>query len=105
MAKSEEKVNNDFVRLKKRFINPEQVMSIHANEATLTHTNNEFFLTFYRIEPPLVLNEGDKKALKEANDIDAVAVAKIVLSPSFARAVGKVFEDQLDKFEDSIGGS
>lgn len=96
-AQSEEAV---LIKLKKSFVNPNNVQTIFANEMTVSHTNREFFVSFYRLEPPLILGEEDKAALLEMESVDAVLVARLAITPEFARAVTKALEINIGKYDE-----
>ena len=94
-----ENANENIFQFRKNFVNPDSVKAIHANEATINYTPTEFFVTFYRLEPPIVLDEKDKQKVKEEGSLDAIAVSKIVITPSFARAFHRVLSDQLKSYD------
>lgn len=90
----------DFVTLKKKYVNPLGVQTIFANEMTVSHTSNEFFLSFYRLEPPIVLDEEDKAELLKMDSLDAVLVTKIAITPEFAEATLEALKINIEKFKE-----
>lgn len=97
--KNEAKEISELIALKKKFVNPNSVETIFANEMTASHTNREFFISFYRLEPYMVIDEEDKAALLEKENIDAVMVSRIVVTPDFAKAILKALQENIDKFD------
>ena len=70
-------------------INPEQIKPTYINDAIVTHTNDEFFITFSQIERPAILSE---EKIKELSSIDAIAKSKLIVSPAFFKRIIEVFE-------------
>ena len=83
-------------RLKKIWKNTDNLKTEYSNDMTVNHTEQEFFLSFFRTEPPLVFEEED---LKEINEIDALLVAKVAVTPEFAKRIMKALDDNIKTFE------
>lgn len=45
-------------------INPDNLSSLHINDMLVTHTENEFFISFFQIEPPGITDVSEVKGLK-----------------------------------------
>lgn len=76
--------------------NPKAVSPIYTNDMSVTFSDREIFVTFSLIEPPLFANEDE---FRNTNQIDATAVAKIVMTPEFAEIAVKALADLLDKYK------
>jgi len=68
-------------RLPITFIVPEQLPVIFANHMLVSHTEDEFFLTFFQLTPP-VLIEGGQLKFEDIKGAEAKAVARISISAS-----------------------
>ena len=76
--------------------NPDDLRPIATNDFLVSHSEKEFFLTFSIMEPPTIL---DVAELLKLHQIEAVAVAKLVLSPEFAKRILKALEKNIEGFE------
>ena len=92
--KTNSKVVGKQVRISRK--NPDNVRTVFANDLVVTHTKNEFFLTFSEIELPPIL---EKKAFQELQEIEAIARVKMVVTLEFAKAIVKTFSSNIDTFE------
>jgi hypothetical protein len=82
--------------LKKSWKNPEGIRTEFSNDMTINHTDDEFFISFWRTELPTVFDPDELKKMKE---IDTVLVAKVVVTSEFAKKVNKALEDNIKKHE------
>ena len=85
--------------LKIRRVNPDGVRSVPVNDRLITHTKQEFYITFSSIEPPTILDEKD---LEDLQGIDAVARAKLVVSLDFAEAIIKALSINIENYKNEI---
>ncbi len=76
--------------------NPDNLRPISVNDLLITHTRNEFFLTFSIVEPPPFLEE---KEFEDLHEIKAIARVKLVLSPEFTEATIKALSSNLESFK------
>jgi len=76
--------------------NPDNVRPIAVNDLLITHSRDEFFLTFSMIEFPPILEEKDFENLQE---VEAIAMVKIVVTPEFADALSQTLSKNLDSFK------
>jgi hypothetical protein len=74
-------------------VNPDQIRPAYANDFLVTHTEREFFFTFSLLEPLGVM---DPKELEGINEVAAIAVAKIVVSPRLAQEIVNVLSGNLE---------
>lgn len=68
-------VESKEVKIKR--VNPDNILPIFVNDFLITHSENEFFLTFSVIEPPAIL---DFEELNLINNVDAITRIKAVLT-------------------------
>lgn len=80
--------------------NPDNIRLVPANDLVVTHTKNEFYLTFSIFEPPPIL---DKEELAQLEEADAIATAKLVISPEFAEAVVTVLSRNVEAYKQHAG--
>ena len=100
MAKKVESIQKKVVvELKKIWKNPNNVATEYSNDMTVTHTEQEYFISFYRTEPPTVF---DPEELKGINKIDTVLVAKVAVTPGFAKRIRKALDDNIKTFEKKL---
>lgn len=76
--------------------NPQNIQSIFVNDMVVTHSNNEFFLTFSLIEPPIAL---DEKQAEDIKKVESVARVKLAVTPDFAQKIVKALEINIKGFE------
>lgn len=77
-------------------INPDNIRSVFANDLLVTHSDNEFFLTFSEIEIPPILEEKD---LQNLTTIEAITRIKLIITPRFAEAILKTLSSNLDNYK------
>lgn len=63
---------------------PENLPTQYATNVIVTHTDNEFIVSFFETFPPLIVGEPDQvqKQVEALESIRARCVARIVVSPS-----------------------
>ena len=98
------KVDSDQAKIvvktpKKKWKNPNNLKAEYCNDMTVNHTEQEFFLSFFLTEPPLAFDEED---LKIINEIDALLVAKVAVTPEFAKRIRKALDDNIKTFEETM---
>jgi hypothetical protein len=80
-------------------VNPGNIRPSFANDFIVSHSENEFFLTFAVLEPPGVLEE---KELEGMQQIESIAVAKIAVTPRFAEAIMNALSKNIDIYKEGI---
>ena len=75
-----------------RRTDPNDVPLIFANDFAMTNTGNDVFLVFSQVQPPVDLKAETIGAMTE---LPAVAVAKVVVNITLAKAIVKVMGDNL----------
>jgi hypothetical protein len=81
-------------------VNPDQIRPAPANDFLVTHTPTEFFLTFSLMEPLGVM---DPKELEKVDEIPAIAVAKVVVSPKLAQEIANVLSINIETHRKRYG--
>ncbi len=77
--------------------NPGNLQSVFANDFLASHTENAFFLVFSSVEPPtLTRSEADILTMSE---IEASAVAKVVITPDLAKKIVVALNANIKNFE------
>jgi hypothetical protein len=85
------------VRIKR--LNPDGIRSVPANDLIITHSKQEFYLTFSSIEPPPILEEKD---LEDLEQVDALARSKLVISLDFSEAILKALSMNIEAFKQEM---
>lgn len=80
--------------------NPTNLKPEYMNDFIVGHTANEFFLTCSMIEPPQTFSEQE---LKELSSIEAIAIAKFVVTPEYAVRIRNALTTNIDKYEAKFG--
>ena len=80
-----------------RRVNPLGIRSVYVNDFSVIHSPNEVYLTFSQVEPPDV--SADQK-LADVQTVDAVAVARLVVTPEFAKAIVTTLDENLKRLEE-----
>jgi hypothetical protein len=75
--------------------NPEGLKPEYVNDLIVTHSDNEFFITFSQIERPALLSEEE---LDKLATIDAIAQSKIVVTPTFIKRMLEVLTENYKKY-------
>ena len=80
-------------------VNPGNIKPSFVNDCLVSHSDSEFFLTFGVIEPPGILDEKELQALQQ---VEAIAVAKIAVTPKFAEAILNALSKNIDNYKEGI---
>jgi hypothetical protein len=101
MAKSKQGIKTEEKLVRKRVriarVNPDNLKPIFANDFTVSHTDREFFFNFSVLEPLGILDENQLNRMKSIN---AIATAKIVVTPQFAEAILKALSINIDNYKE-----
>jgi hypothetical protein len=79
---------------------PEGTVSRYATNLTVQHTDHEFIISFYEIDPPLLLGSAEENAakLKELEAVQAELVARIIVAPRRMPEFIRVLQENLDHY-------
>jgi len=75
----------------------EDIPIFHVNHIFVTHTTDEFFVTFAQIHPPYLL-ELTKEEVEELSYIPAKVVARIALTPTKMKELIDTLDKNYKKF-------
>jgi len=75
----------------------EKVPIAYANYIFITHTGNEFFVTFAQIHPPYLISP-KKEDIERIQSIPATVVSRIALTPSKTKELIDVLQDNYNKY-------
>ncbi len=75
--------------------NPDCIKPAYVNDLIVTHSNNEFFITFSQIEHPAILTDD---GLINFETIDSIAMSKIIVSPEFFQKMIEVLQTNYKNF-------
>lgn len=72
----------------------------YATNITIQHTENEFFLSFYEIRPPLLLGNQDEisREIDNIDYVEAECVARIAVCPNKMHTILKAMQENYDNF-------
>jgi hypothetical protein len=71
---------------------PEQMAGVYANFANVSHSDYEFTITFARVDHEV-----------EEDEVPGVVVAKVAMTPRFARELIDALEDNYSKWRTREG--
>jgi hypothetical protein len=81
----------------------EGIISRYATNMAIQNTENEFVISFFELQPPLLLGEPDdiQEKLKKIKSVRAECVARVIISnakmPDFIAALQQNYEKSLEK--------
>ena len=87
------------LQLKVERTNPDNIRSVPVNDVIVTHSQNEFFITFSSVEPPAIL---DPNELSKLTAIDAITRSKIVVNAEFLEALIKALNINLERYKKNV---
>jgi len=80
---------------------PEDMKSVFANYMLITHTDDEFFITFCEFVPPMLV---DETALEKVTHIKARALVRVVIPAtrmaSFVKAISENFAKYAERHKE-----
>lgn len=79
---------------------PEGTISRYANNIVVQHTEHEFILSFFEIQPPLLLGSPEEQAAKlvALGAVRAECVARIIMSPSRIQSFIEVLQRNYENY-------
>jgi len=92
-----EKTQEVYVKeVRKNFINPNDIKVEFSNDMTINHNEREFFMSFWLTEQPMIFSKEDVEGIET---VESVLVAKVVMTPPFARAILKALQKNIKGFD------
>lgn len=78
--------------------------TVYANQMFIQHTDNEFFLIFGELMPPIAAGSQDerRKKLQSLSGITIRPVVKIALSPPFMLRMAEAVQENVEKFRGTV---
>ncbi len=91
----------DGMMLPVEFYVPEGIVSRYATNLVVQHTEHEFIVSFYEVQPPLLLGtpEENKAALEHLGEVRATCVARIIIAAGRMAEFVKVLQDNVATYE------
>jgi len=77
---------------------PPDMQALFANHMTVQHMEQTFLITFYQGRPPLTLGL-DSEAIQAIEEVEAHAVAQIVVPASNMPGFVRALEDNLERYQ------
>ena len=83
---------------------PPGLISKYANNVVVTHSEDEFFISFFEVTPPILIGSPEeiRSKLEQQQTIRAECVAKIIVSPGKMPAFINALQENFDKFQSRI---
>ena len=80
------------------YVIPEDLEAHFSDSFQVTHSENEFTISFFQVQYPFISTE-DPEAIKKIKKIPSRCVVRVVVTPNQIRKVSKALQDNLDKYE------
>jgi hypothetical protein len=78
------------------WIIPDDLKPQYANQITVQNTPSEFYISFFHLRPPFVLEGQD---LSEVRTVRAECMAQIVISPDQAQRLLETLAKNLERYQ------
>lgn len=85
------------VRLPIRIEGAEDMPIVYTNYTFVTHTGDEFFLTFAQLHPPYLVSP-TKEDIESLKSISATVVSRIALTPGKFKELIDVLQENYQKY-------
>lgn len=95
-----------YIKLPIEWHTPEGLISRYANNIIVQHTPQEFIVSFFETQPPLMLGNSEEtaKQLKTMKSVRSLCVSRIIISPDrigdFINALQTNYQNYLSKKSD-----
>jgi hypothetical protein len=79
---------------------PEDIISRYATNMVVQHTEHEFIISFFEIQPPVVLGEIEAREaqLDKIESVRANCIARVIVAPERLAEFIQVLQDNWDKY-------
>jgi hypothetical protein len=83
---------------------PEDIRSQYATNMVVQHTDQEFLISFFEIEQPILLGEAEeiKAKLEQRGKARATCLARFVLTPERMKHFVSILNENYDRFVKEI---
>jgi hypothetical protein len=84
---------------------PDELVTRYANNLLVQHTEHEFILSFFELQPPLTVGSPEEQAaqLQAVGAVRAECVARVVISASRMASFVETLRSSSEKFPASSG--
>lgn len=81
---------------------PDDLITRYSNNMLVQHGENEFFLSFFEIRPPILVGSEEERRQQLANteSIRAECVARLTVSPDTLENFIEALQANLDRYRD-----
>lgn len=94
---NKQKEHNDEVTLPIWIEGAEDIPIVYVNHIFVTHTGDEFFLTFAQLHPPYLISP-TKGELEKLESIPATVVSRIALTPNKFKELIDILQNNYQKY-------
>jgi len=79
---------------------PEDIVSRYVTNMVVQHTEHEFIVSFFEVQPPVLLGDVETRTaqLDEVKSVRANCVARVILAPERLAEFIQVLQDNLDNY-------
>lgn len=77
----------------------------YSNNMLVNHSEHEFNLYFYEVVPPIILGSTEEKQemIDELESIDALPVARVIVSAKKLKSIIRALQTNLEQYEKRFG--
>ena len=92
------KMNIDYNKAK------DEVVTRHVTHTVVQHTENEFYIYFYEVRPPILLGSNDKikTTLEDIKYPPTECVARVVMQPNKIKELIRLLQENFNKYQENI---
>ncbi|MCH8093057.1 MAG: DUF3467 domain-containing protein [Chloroflexi bacterium] len=85
-------------------INPKELRPEFVNDFLVSHIGHSFFLTFSLVDPPPPpMRIGEELSTPISEELDGIAISRIVVAPIVAKNILAALSSNIEKFEKKHG--
>jgi len=90
------------IRIPLEWYVPEELPTHYATNLVIQHTEQEFFITFFELVPPITLGKTPEE-IEQVESIRARALTRVAISSGRLESFIRAMQDNLVKYHSSIG--
>ncbi|NLE43846.1 MAG: DUF3467 domain-containing protein [Chloroflexi bacterium] len=105
---AEQQADGERMPVPLEFCVPGELVSRYATNFVVQHTENEFILSFFEAEAPILLGtpEENLATLQSIGSVKARCVARIIVSPSRMPELIRIMGENYDRYQSrQVGGN
>jgi len=86
---------------------PESITSRYATNIVVQHTEHEFIVSFFELEPPVILGSPEEvtEQLDRLTEVHTKCIARIVIAPERMQEFVNAMQENLHKYLARKGGA